>query len=120
MRVRVAQILMLCSLMLTFGLAQSPTSTSAGTVSLSVVVTTTGERAVTGLDIKHFRILEDQVQQTLVAVKENKLAGDYTLTYVPKNSAKDGSWRRVRVEIVFEAASSIVVRHAQGYWASPD
>ena len=119
MRTQSLRILAFCLLMSTLVLAQEPTPSSANDVSLSVVVTT-GDRAVTGLSLKDFRILENQVEQTLISVKENKLVGDYTLTYTPKNPAKDSTFRQVRVEIVHPYGPQMVVRHAQGYRAQPD
>ena len=119
MRTQRLRILALCLLMSTPVLAQEPTPANADAVSLSVVVTT-GDRAVTGLSLKDFRIFENQVEQTLISVKENKLVGDYTLTYTPKNPAKDSTFRQVRVEIVLPFGPRVVVRHSQGYRAQPD
>lgn len=115
MKTRGLQILMLGLLMSILALAQTPTATSAD-VSISVVVTT-GDRAVTGLALKDFRVLENGVEQTVVSAKENQLVGDYTITYTPKNSAKDGSFRRVRVEILNLTAPRMTVWHSQGYTA---
>lgn len=119
MRTRSPQILILGLLLSTPAFAQTPTP--AGTdVSVSVVITTTGDRAVTGLALKDFRVFENDVEQTVVSAKENQLVGDYTVTYTPGNSAKDGSWRRVRVDIVNRAAPSMTVRHSQGYRAASE
>jgi hypothetical protein len=107
-----------CLLLSLIGLAQTPRIPDTGNITLSVVVTDAIDlKAVTGLDLKAFRVLEDQVEQTIVSVKENTLAGDYTITYTPKNSTNDGAWRRVRVQVVMPGGRQLTVRHSQGYYA---
>ena len=116
MRTRSLQILTLCLLMSVLAFAQAPTTTATD-ISISIVVTTTGDRAVTGLAARDFRVFENDVEQTIVSAKENQLPGDYTVTYTPRNSVQDGSWRKVRVEIVNIPARLMTVRHSQGYTA---
>jgi hypothetical protein len=110
----IATFLLLSSI----GLPQTP---AAGTeaISLSVVVSTEDDRAVTGLSLKDFRLFEDQTEQIIESVRANTLAGDYTLTYTPKNSVRDGSFRKVRVETILFSGKRLAVRHAQGYIAWP-
>jgi hypothetical protein len=116
MRTRSLQILTLGLLLSTLAFAQTPTTASAD-VSVSVVVTTRGDRAVTGLTLKDFRVFENGVPQPVVSAKENQLPGDYTITYTPANSARDGAWRRVKVEIANSAAPLMTLQHSQGYRA---
>ena len=107
-----------CFLLSVFATAQ----TSPGTrevIDVSVLVTESSGRAVTGLGIEDFRVLEDQVLQTITSVKANKLAGDYTISYAPKNTVKDGAWRKVRVEIANVLAPRLKIQHSAGYYATP-
>jgi Ca-activated chloride channel homolog len=46
-----------------------------------------------------------------------ELRNQYSLTYVPNNTAKDGSFRNVRVEV---SRSNTNVRHRKGYYAPVD
>jgi hypothetical protein len=109
-----------CLLLSMLGLAQTPRTPDTENITISVVVTDASDlKAVTGLDLKAFRVLEDQVEQMIVSVKENTLAGDYTITYTPKNSTNDGTWRRVRVQILMPGGRQMTVRHSQGYYARP-
>jgi hypothetical protein len=100
-----------------FAAAQTPLTTEV--IDISVLVTTSNDRAVSGLGIKDFRVLEDQVLQTITSVKANKLAGDYTISYAPKNTVKDGLWRKVRVETVGFSGVTMMTQHAAGYYATP-
>jgi len=104
-----------CSLLAAVVLAQTPAPSPADAVSLSAIVSDAQGRAITGLTLSEFRILEDRVEQTVLSVKANTGAGDYTLTYAPKNSAKDGTWRSIQVEIV--GLPRLTVRHTSGYRA---
>ena len=115
-RIRLASGLLLCLLPVAFSMAQTAPAAS-NLISVSVLVVEPADRAVTGLGIKDFRILENDVEQPLVSMKENSLAGDYTLVYAPTNTARDGTWRKVRVEIVGVLGPRLTVRHASGYSA---
>jgi hypothetical protein len=117
MTLKAGVLIVLSSFLVTvFAAAQTPPGATED-INVSVLVSDARDRAVTGLDIKDFRVLEDQVPQTITSVKENKLAGDYTVSYTPKNSVKDGSWRRVRVEIAGILAPRLTTRHSAGYSA---
>jgi hypothetical protein len=119
MTLRTGVLIVLCCFLLTvFAVAQTPPGATEA-IEVSVLVSDPSDRAVTGLNIKDFRVLEDQVLQTITSVKENKLAGDYTVSYTPKNSVRDGSWRKVRVEIAGLLGPRLTVRHSAGYSAFP-
>jgi hypothetical protein len=112
-----ATVLILSALMLVAGFGKPQAAQPPETINVSVVVSTEDDRAVTGLSLQDFRLFEDQTEQTLQAIKENRLAGDYTLTYTPTNLVRDGRFRRVRVEIVRPGSPKLTVRHSQGYVA---
>jgi hypothetical protein len=99
-------------------MAQTPPGATE-VIDVSVLVSEPSDRAVTGLAIKDFRVFEDQMLQTITSVKGNKLAGDYTVSYTPQNSVRDGSWRKVRVEIAGLLGPRLTIRHSAGYYAFP-
>ena len=115
-RIRLVTSLLLCLLPVAFTMAQTAPAAS-NVITVSVLVVEAAGRAVTGLEIKDFRILENDVEQPLVSMKVNSLVGDYTLVYTPTNTATDGTWRKVRVEIVGVLGPGLTVRHASGYSA---
>jgi hypothetical protein len=95
--------------------AQITAPSATDVISLSAIVTDAQGRAITGLALKDFRVLEDQVEEAISSVKENTVAGDYTLTYAPKNRVKDARIRKIRVEI--PTLPQLTVRHGYGYIA---
>jgi hypothetical protein len=111
-------ILAFCCLLAAVAFAQTPTPFPADVISVSVIVADASNRAITGLALKDFRVLEDQVEQTILSVKENKAAGDYTLSFAPKNTVKDGTFRRIRVDI--PVLPGLRVLHSTGYYARPE
>ena len=111
-------IVLSCFLISMLAAAQTSPGTSE-VIDVSVLVSESSDRAVTGLGIQDFRVLEDQVPQTITSVKANKLAGDYTISYAPKNTVKDGAWRKVRVEIANVLAPRLKIQHSAGYYATP-
>ena len=114
---RAVLVALLCLLLTTGAWSQAVPSSVTAPIVVSLLVTEPGGRAVTGLQLKDFRVLEDQVPQTILSVKANSLAGDYTLTYTPKNLSNQPAFRKVQVEIVGPvAAARLTVKHAAGYF----
>ena len=106
-----------CLLLTAVAVSQTVPSSVTAPIVVSVLVTEPGGRAVTGLELKDFRVLEDQVPQTILSVKANSLAGDYTLTYTSKNVSNKPAFRKVQVEIVGPvAAARLTLKHAAGYY----
>lgn len=118
--IRGASILLSCLMLSVLGFGQATVPAAEGAISLSVLVTDSAGRSITGLATGDFRLLENQVEQKIVSVKENTLPGDYTLTYMPSNTAKDGTLRRVAVEIVHPGIPKLLVRHSLAYRADPE
>jgi hypothetical protein len=119
-RKRFLLVIAACLPLTTLTAAQMPPPPAANMINVSVLVSENrGDRAVIGIRIDQFRLFEDQDEQTIVAIKENSLAGDYTLSYTPRKAATLRGWRRVRVEIAGDLRSHVTVRHSAGYYADP-
>jgi hypothetical protein len=116
-RTRVMLSVLFCVCLALSGLAKTQTPAGTNVITLSVLVVEPADRPVTGLSAKDFRVLENDIEQKIVSLKENNLAGDYSLTYTPSNPTQDGTWRKVRLEIVNLQAARLTVRHAAGYYA---
>jgi VWFA-related protein len=67
-------------------------------------------------------IPEDQTQLTAAFAEiEQELRTQYLVSYSPTNKARDGSWRRLRIEIVNKKLrdQKIKLSYRDGYFASP-
>jgi hypothetical protein len=100
--------------------AQDPPPT--GMVYVSVKVTDDNGRYVTGLRKEDFGLAEEGIEQMVTFLEEEKdiqnREYEYRIGYVPKNAAKDGGWRRIRVRVVstsFPKRLSVVA--TMGYYA---
>ena len=73
-----------CCLLATVAFSQTSPPSAADVISVSVIVADASDRAIIGLALKDFSVFEDQVEQTILSVKENTAAGDYTLLCAEK------------------------------------
>jgi hypothetical protein len=81
-----------------------------------VSVTEALGRAVTGLTKQDFQLWENELEQKIDSFSPGNVPGEYVLAYKPTNSAKDGSWRTLRVEANV-AHVALVARLKSGYFA---
>jgi Ca-activated chloride channel homolog len=89
----------------TIGLGRSVTNRALAT-SLEQIATMSGGRAFIVDDVKEL----DRVFREIV----EELSHQYLLSYASTNEARDGSWRKIQVEVTDK---SLRVRHRQGYRA---
>ncbi len=75
------------------------------------------DRAITGLTRQNFKVLEDGVEQTITAFREQ--GNGYEISYTSTNTSRDGNWRTILVNLVGLPAGipSLRVRARQGYYA---
>jgi len=90
---------------------------AANLVSVSVDVLEPKDRTVIGLTKQNFKVLEDGVEQTITAFREQ--GNGYEISYTSTNTSKDGKWRTIRVNLVDLPAGlpALRVRAKQGYYA---
>jgi Ca-activated chloride channel homolog len=89
----------------TIGLGRSVTNRTLS-ASLEQIASMSGGRAFIVDDVKEL----DRVFHEIV----EELSHQYLLSYASSNEARDGSWRKIQVEV---ADKSLRVRHRQGYRA---
>jgi threonine dehydratase len=78
--------------------AQTPSNQNLVYVSVSVTSTAAGT-PVANLSRANFRLLEDNVEQSIVLFQEDAVRNEYRLGFSPTNNRKDGTWRKIRVNI---------------------
>ena len=54
----------------------------------------------------------------IVAQVAHELRSQYSISYTSSNSARDGTWRRVKLALDLPIASSLHVRYRSGYFAA--
>lgn len=54
---------------------------------------------------------------TIVSQIAYELRNQYSISYVSANAVRDGAWRRIRIALDAQAASSLRVRYRSGYFA---
>lgn len=91
----------------------------ASLVRMDVVVTEARDRKVVGLEKENFQIWEDMVAQEILSMTPGSVPGEYILSFRSTNTAKDGTWRRLRAKVVppkgLNVAFSVLFRN--GYFA---
>ncbi len=55
----------------------------------------------------------------IVAQIAHELRNQYSIGYISSNTARDGSWRRVKIQLRAPGADVRFVRHRRGYFAHP-
>ena len=70
----------------------------------------TGARAFFPKDIREI--------DKIVAQVAHELRSQYSISYTSSNSARDGTWRRVKVALDLPIANSLHVRYRSGYFAA--
>ena len=53
----------------------------------------------------------------IVAEIAHELRNQYSIGYVSSNSARDGTWRRLKIELDAQNAANLHVRCRRGYYA---
>jgi hypothetical protein len=106
---------LLASFAVTF--AQAPAAQNL--VYVSVSVTSTAGTPVANLSRAHFRLREDNVEQSIVIFQEDALRNEYRLAFSPINNRKDGTFRNIRISINDPNGSlgRLTVRSTMGYYA---
>jgi hypothetical protein len=77
---------------------------------------------VRGLAKENFQIWEDGVAQDIVSMTPGSVDGEYVLAFKSTNTAKDGTWRKLRAKVdagkgLDGIGVSFSVRFQQGYYA---
>jgi hypothetical protein len=91
----------------------------ASLVRTDVVVTEARDRKVVGMEKENFQIWEDDVAQEIISISPGSVPGEYVLTFLSTNTAKDGTWRRLRAKVTppkgLNVAFNVIAK--AGYYA---
>jgi hypothetical protein len=104
-------------------LAVTALAQDASLVRVNVMVTESSkDRAVRGLAKDNFQLWEDEVAQGIVSMTPGSVDGEYVLAFKSTNTAKDGTWRKLRAKVVSpkgldETRVAFSVRFQSGYYA---
>jgi hypothetical protein len=53
----------------------------------------------------------------IVAEIAHELRNQYSIGFISSNSARDGSWRRMKIELGSKDAANLHARYRRGYYA---
>ena len=99
------------------GIVRAQEPAPAGMVYVSVKVTEPAGRYVTGLRKEDFGLTEEDIEQIISFLEEGR-DYEYRIGYMPKNAARDGGWRRIRVRVVKPTLEKrLSVTATMGYYA---